>query len=451
MKMNKIVAGVSAAALAVSALATSAFAGGPYTYVTQYDVADTYKIALSQSIEGDAVAGDGTKTIADTLGVANQVENKIKIKNYVTGSPLKDIVLNGSIKVSQSVKAQSTASGSPEDTVSFSGSVTLKDFSVPGATGGAGDKDTDKLTIGGGSKLLQQNAIVKEETKAKAEANITLTLTRDQFEALLGNAKYSELYNNVTNGNNNGLPVNNETKESIARGLVKTQSGKITIESFGLQKFNAANTVAFTNEWTVKEVEITTKKQNHLLTETNSAGTETGGSDLDIKFRNTFNFDALKDMSNGGTVTVKFAKAPEAGKQYSVNIDFKNTTLALAATNSYAVTSDTLTFDMPADFSGTLNGIYGEPEMIIEATGWNMKDNKVEIVSVTLTPKDGADVSAATSAAATTTAPKTNEGDTNSNKPSNNGGDKNQPTGVALAIVPAIVAAAGVVISKKRK
>lgn len=448
MKMNKIVAGVSAAALAVSALATSAFAGGPYTYVTQKDVADTYKIALSQSVDGDKVVKDGTKAISDTIGMDTQGEPKVTIKNALTGSPLKDIVLNGSIKISQSVKAMNAAS--VEDTINFSGSVDLKDFSVPGANGGSGSKETDKLTIGGGSKLLDQTAVLTADTTPKAEANITLTLTRSQFEALLGTAKYSELYNNVTNGNNDGL-AKGDTKESIARGLVKTLTTGIVIDPFTVQKFNAANTVTFTNEWTVKEVEITTKKSNHVLVETNSAGTNVGGGALDVYFKNTFNFDALKDMSNGGTVTVKFSKAPATGKQYSVNVSFYNTSLALAATNSYAVTSDTLVFDMPADFSGTLSGIYGEPQMIIDATDWNMKDNKVEIISVTLTPKDGADVSAATTTApaASTTAPKTNEGDTNSNKPST--GDKNQPTGVALAIVPAIVAAAGVVISKKRK
>lgn len=442
MKMNKIVAGVSAAALAVSALATSAFAGGPYTYVTQKDVADTYKIALYQSVDGDKVVKDGTKAISDTIGMDSQGEPKVTIKNALTGSPLKDIVLNGSIKVSQSVKAMNAAS--VEDTVNFSGSVDLKDFSVPGASGGSGSKETDKVTIGGGTKLLDQTAVLTADTTPKAEANITLTLNVDQFKALLGTTKYNELYNA------DGL-AKGDTKESIARGLVQTATTGIVIDPFAMQKFNAANTVTFTNAWTVKEVEITTKKSNHVLAETNGVGDVTGGSALDVYFKNTFNFDALKDMSNGGTVTVKFSKAPATGKQYSVNVSFYNTSLALAATNSYAVTSDTLVFDMPADFSGTLSGIYGEPQMIIDATDWNMKDNKVEIISVTLTPKDGADVSAATTtaAAATTTAPKTNEGDTNSNKPST--GDKNQPTGVALAIVPAIVAAAGVVISKKRK
>lgn len=446
MKMNKIVAGVSAAALAVSALATSAFAGGPYTYVTQKDVADTYKIALSQSVDGDKVLkNDGATsntTLADTLGIASQGEPKVAIVNAITGSKLKDIVLNGNVKVSQSVKAKATTGASPEDTVSFSGNVDLKDFSVPGDT--SDGKETDKLTIGGGSKLLDQAATISEDTTPKAEANITLTLSAADFKVLLGTTDYEKLYDA------NGLPKS-DTKESIARGLVKTLTDKIVIKPFTLQKFNAANTVTFTNAWTVKEVEITTKKSNHVLAETNGVGDVTGGAALDVHFKNTFNFDALKDMSNGGTVTVKFSKAPATGKQYSVNVSFYNTSLALAATNSYAVTSDTLVFDMPADFSGTLSGIYGEPQMIIDATDWNMKDNKVEIISVTLTPKDGADVSAATTtaAAATTTAPKTNEGDTNSNKPST--GDKNQPTGVALAIVPAIVAAAGVVISKKRK
>lgn len=456
MKMNKIVAGVSAAALAVSALATSAFAGGPYTYVTQKDVADTYKVALSQEVSAVKVtAAAGTNTIAETIGVAGQSENKIAIVNKLTGSKLKDIILNGSIKVSQTVKAQSmTASGSPEDTVTFSGSVDLKDFSVPGSTDSG--KETDKLTIGGGSKLLDQAAVVKEDTTAKAEANITLTLSAADFKKLLttgDDVDYTKLYDD------NGLPKS-DTKESIARGLVKTVANGIVISPFGVKEFDTAtsagaldvaDTVKFGNVWTVKEVEITTKKSNHVLAETNGVGDVTGGSALDVLFKNTFNFDALKDMSNGGTVTVKFSKAPATGKQYSVNVSFYNTSLALAATNSYAVTSDTLVFDMPADFSGTLSGIYGEPQMIIDATDWNMKDNKVEIISVTLTPKDGADVSAATTtaAAATTTAPKTNEGDTNSNKPST--GDKNQPTGVALAIVPAIVAAAGVVISKKRK
>ena len=51
---------------------------------------------------------------------------------------------------------------------------------------------------------------------------------------------------------------------------------------------------------------------------------------------------------------------------------------------------------------------------------------------------------------ATTTTTVANNGASN-NGASNSGADKNQPTGVVLAVIPAIVAAAGVVVSKKRK
>ena len=224
--------------------------------------------------------------------------------------------------------------------------------------------------------------------------------------------------------------------------MVKANGSLITATISGAANASLNTTIS---NWNVKAIDYTEGEDPFVLKDGSTY------TDAIIPFKGNFNFDALKAMSNGGTVTIKFDKSVSADSQYSLNILFENANLYLGSTNSYNVVGDTLTFDMPADFSGTLNGIYGYPVMTVGSTDWTMPD-KCSIVSVTLKAKDGADV-----AEATTTAPKANDGDTqtnkpaDTNKPSSNGGDKNQPTGVAIAIVPAIVAAAGVVISKKRK
>ncbi len=437
MKMNKIVASVSAAALAVSALATSAFAAGPYTVEVTSPKLDNAKITLEATL---AAAGDVTH--ADLTDFQTG-EIKAEITQTVTGTDgIYDLEFNGSVSFEESAKVnyQNAGGDDKSTTLTSSGSANIDKLAI-----GGGMKKEVKFTPTGINDLtLQAMASVTgiEKSNPKPTIKITLTTTvwdKDNLEAVFG-SEYSKWFNDV------GLPKDaSRLKTAVSKDLVDCVGSLIKVTTSGAVD-TALN--ATTDTWKVKGIECTEGKEPTYLKKNGTLQLP-----AQIPFKGNFNFDALKDMTNGGTVTLKFDKAVDAGKQYSVNVAFSNADLYLGSTNGYNVSGDTLTFEMPADFSGTLDGIYGLPLMQIWSSDWTMPDN-CALVSVTLTPKSAADV-----AEATTTAPTANEGDEQTNKPANTDkpatpsadGDKNQPTGVAIAIVPAIVAAAGVIISKKRK
>ncbi|MCM1298131.1 MAG: hypothetical protein NC203_02185 [Firmicutes bacterium] len=442
MKMNKIVASVSAAALAVSALATSAFAAGPYTVSVTDTVLDHYEIALEGSVE-TGVPSDTDDFL--TTPVAMKVEQTVT-------SALYDLTINGSIEVEQSYQATIdttpavTSSGdrpsSETKTGKVSGSEAIKDMYLPGTSGKAKDVSVAVSAIDF-MKYVDTTKVEFDFTKSKIKVTAKLDTSLwsvQNLKDVIGTTNFDTFFNA------NGLAKDADALErNVSRGLLVTGASS-AIAVYPKEANGALATTDVIDNWTVTGLKVVTKQAPYVLKDGGNYYT------CPVAFKGNFNFDALKDMTKGGTVTLKFSQAVDAGKQYSINIAFSNADLYLGSTNAYSVTGDTLTFDMPADFSGTLDGIYGLPLMTIWSSDWTMPD-KCELVSVTLTPKSGADV-----AEATTTAPAANDGDTNSNKPadSNNNnaassGDKNQPTGVAIAIVPAIVAAAGVVISKKRK
>lgn len=444
MKMNKIVAGVSAAALAVSALATSAFAAnGEWTVKVTDPKLASAKVTLEATV---SPAGDVTPADLNAFQ-ADGSEIKAVLTQTVTGSDgIYDLEFDGTMTFNEVGK------------INYKDQTTSADKSTEAT--GTGTASIEKLAIGGGltkevkMKVTGLNDLAKqamvavtgfEKYSTKPTLKLTLTTTvwsAQNLKDVLGATEYAKWFKAVDESGK-GLPKNADNlKTALSKDLVKANGSLITATISGAANASLNTTIS---NWNVKAIDYTEGEDPFVLKDGSTY------TDAIIPFKGNFNFDALKAMSNGGTVTIKFDKSVSADSQYSLNILFENANLYLGSTNSYNVVGDTLTFDMPADFSGTLNGIYGYPVMTVGSTDWTMPD-KCSIVSVTLKAKDGADV-----AEATTTAPKANDGDTqtnkpaDTNKPSSNGGDKNQPTGVAIAIVPAIVAAAGVVISKKRK
>lgn len=437
MKMNKIVASVSAAALAVSALATSAFAANSWTVKVTDPKLASAKLTLEAEVKATGVTMNG-KT---DLSPFQTGEIKATIGQTVTGTDgIYDLEFNGTVGFEEAADVtylDAISGDSKSANIKVSGSGNVDKLAV----GGGLTKDV-KFTPSGMNDLFKTAAVTGgKDFDPQPTVKVTLTTTvwsAANLKSVMGATEYDKWFKT------NGLPKNADNlKTGVSKGLVNATGSLITVAITGCTDAALNTTIV---DWKIKGFDYTEGEDPFVLKD------GTTYTPAIIPFKGNFNFDALKEMSKGGTVTIKFDKAVSADSQYSLNILFENADLFLGSTNSYNVTGDTLTFEMPADFSGTLNGIYGYPQMTISSSDWTMPD-KCSIVSVTLTAKDGADV-----AEATTTAPKTNEGDTNSNKPaetdkpsSNNGGDKNQPTGVAIAIVPAIVAAAGVIISKKRK
>lgn len=443
--MNKIVAGVSAAALAVSALATSAFAAnGEWTVKVTDPKLASAKITLEAT-----VTPDGDVTPADLNAFqANASEIKAVLTQTVTGSDgIYDLEFDGTMTFNEVGKinyTDQTTSAKKSTEAIGTGSASIEKLAI----GGGLTKEVKMKVTGLDDLAKQALGAVDSFEKYSTKPTLKLTLTTTVWSAqnlydVLGATDYNKWFKDK-DGSGKGLPKNADNlKTALSKGLVKANGSLITATISGAACGTLNGTI---DDWDVKAIECTEGEDPFVLKDGSTY------TDAIIPFKGNFNFDALKAMSNGGTVTIKFDKSVSADSQYSLNILFENANLYLGSTNSYNVVGDTLTFDMPADFSGTLNGIYGYPVMTVGSTDWTMPD-KCSIVSVTLKAKDGSQV-----VEATTTAPQANDGDTNSNKPaetnkpaSNNGGDKNQPTGVAIAIVPAIVAAAGVVISKKRK
>ncbi len=459
MKMNKIVASVSAAALAVSALATSAFAANVYTVDMTHQEAKQYNITLSQTIKSKELpAADAALNTLLMSGDAT-----VTLKNGI--SHTKKINIKGDVSVKQSIDAKSTDS-SKTDTVGANGSadidVTPKYSATP-----VGKDTTVKIT--GGSKLLDSSALaVAKKANTEITIEISFSIPVDNKAEDVADVKSLFAASEAAGINVNGLvDGGSDFADLYADGeLTTTDISSILPCTIKLPKTtdgtsegaSALGTPGAADPWSVATDTITIKSWNvaEFEVEEKTVGEQLNNvidgkpSVIDLKGTRGFTIPALTELKDGGKMTLYFENVPDAGRQFVVRALYVNDGLNIKPVQQeYTVDGKTIEFTIPAGFTLDENGKYGEPTVYLQSVyDWTIDDKWPTLMKVEFTAEGAGDVAEGTTEAVT--APSTNEGDENTNKPATNG-DKNQPTGVAIAIVPAIVAAAGVIISKKRK
>lgn len=458
MKMTKIASGAAAAALAVFALAADTFAAGAYAVSPTIEKAAYYTVTLYSEQEGKDISG---LTIAESLGAADEAKSKFSLDVALdTAKPMDEITFNGSINVYHTFSARTTDAAGNEisDNVRFSGETKISNLKVAEVYGA---REIGEMSIGGG-KLISQNAVYDGGSRrATAEATITFSLYPEDFKELIGSSYFTDGSIDQMFNENGIVKYPTEYYNALEKGLITTKSGQIIVSQTGSNLGGFDGPISFGDDkgWTVKSISVSTVKESVPLSKT----------PYDFKFWDNFYFDNLYDMYDGASVTLKFERPSDAGSVFNAAVGFVDDVHSVYVNKNCIVNDNTLTLDMPAEFCSVLNYFNGRP-LIRISTDDEANRSKTKLVSVIITPKDGAGAAETTAApkpavttaqtnapkpAVTTAAPKpgNNGGSTNNNnnsKPSS-GGDRNQPTGAALAIVPAVLAAAGVIISKKRK
>lgn len=452
MKMTKIASGAAAAALAVSVLAADAFAAGAYAASPIIEKAAYYTVTLYSRQEGRDISGC---TIAETLGAADGGKTKFSLDVVLDSSnSMEEINFNGSINVYHSFTAKTTDGSNISDSVHFSGETKINNFKVAEVHGA---REIGEMSIG--SALYDQSAVYESGSrKATAEATLTFSLYPDDFKELIGSSYFTDGSIDQMFDENGLVKYRTEYYNALENGRIATKSGKIIVSQTGSNLGGFDRPIVFgENEgWTVKNISISTVKESVPLSKT----------PYDFKFWDNFYFNDLYDMYGGASVTLKFERPSDAGSVFNAVVGFVDDVHSVNVNKNCMVSDNTITLDMPSEFCGVLNYFNGRP-LIRISTDEEADRSKTKLVSVIITPKDGAAVTTAATKPAVTTAqtnapkpavttaapkPGNNGGsnNNNNNKPSS-GGDRNQPTGAALAIVPAVLAAAGVMISKRRK
>lgn len=456
MKMTKIASGAAAAALAVFALAADTFAAGAYAVSPTIEKAAYYTVTLYSEQEGRDISG---LTIAESLGSADGSKSKFSLDVALdTAKPMDEITFNGSVNVYHTFTAKMTDGSGISDSVHFSGETKINNLKVAEVHGA---REIGEMSVSGGSLISQDAVYDSGSRKATAEATLTFSLYPEDFKELIGSSYFTDGSIDQMFDENGLVKYRTEYYNALENGRIATKSGKIIVSQTGSNLGGFDRPIVFgENEgWTVKSISVSTVKESVPLSKT----------PYDFKFWDNFYFDNLYDMYDGASVTLKFERPSDAGSVFNAAVGFVDDVHSVYVNKNCIVNDNTLTLDMPAEFCSVLNYFNGRP-LIRISTDDEANRSKTKLVSVIITPKDGAGAAETTAApkpavttaqtnapkpAVTTAAPKpgNNGGSTNNNnnsKPSS-GGDRNQPTGAALAIVPAVLAAAGVIISKKRK
>lgn len=161
-------------------------------------------------------------------------------------------------------------------------------------------------------------------------------------------------------------------------------------------------------------------------------------------------FTFEKDPAVVGYVSVTFANGANGAASTTVNgiIANKKATVAIPEGFSYVVEDEDPSYaGVGSTIAYTVNAVDAEGKTIDIKT-ITIKTGSAP-AETTAAETTGADVKPADTTAAGQTPADTTAAGGNTNQPG--GDDKNQPTGFAIAVIPAVVSAAGAIIAKKRK
>lgn len=467
--LKKIIAAAAASTLAVSALAATASAATTVEFEGWYQV-DTIEVTIKADIAtgGDlldvADAKDDSKNNYSKVTVAmshsftgddNEILNvkSGKISAEYAGYTQEQEIKNNNVKWkkgSKEVKATVTdfaiEATALEDDDTIKGDVTAKfDLVKPGNKLGkilAATEEAAACEVGEEVEATVLN-------KAKITAELTLTLTPEQYEQLTGRTGSDRLWDTAEQVEKTFL--SDADKKALKKdGFSVGDKGKI---DFTFKKGDTTLSVTEAPDWTITKASVNTKRVIPFdgvdaVYDTNDEAIDWSRSDL-------------RNFMNGGKMTFVFNRSV-SGKEWVdgvVMFENGNKQNAILKTD-YTENQSALEVEFPANFTYANNAnLY--PTV---ACSWVLEKKAVDslddlkIVKIIWTANDSAPSNngglvednnkPANSDNSSTTTPSTPV-----NSGSNSSDEKNPSTGVAMAVAPVALAAAAaaVVISKKRK
>lgn len=410
--------------------------------------------------------------------------NYIEIKNVEFATELfasvqkYKAVTNASVDSNQIVYEEDGDPTSDSTTAKVSGSGDL--VSADGAKGGATTKPVDLSASFGLNAKKALRSIDFDQNKSKVTVKFTVKMDANVFRGLGKDSNKGQNWNWGTNNN-----------WDDASAFFKGEEGTATLnEYFGIVG-EAGTYNRETKQWTKKGA-VGTGVRVKMIGDARDAGTteKIGGLPLPagtipIGVGQNATIPQLKALTNGGTITFEFDKAVNSriivgtiqclstngqvalplGSDFAFDEGGKTLTMKFNPGYTYdpnmnnAYNSFKIMYNFEQD---TVVGIVDPTQKPGETTvgntnfgGKDKYDGKLIKVTIKANAKapdntssstsDGGLVSSSTTSSSTPSSSATNSG--------SNNGEKNPGTGVAVAVAPVVLAAAGaaVVISKKRK
>lgn len=490
MKMKKIAAVLSAAALAVTSFSVAAFAADPETKTLD---------AVSVGASFDENAKTEVKKSEIEVGTNTAVtKGAVCVVTYTTeaaDTTGMEITLNGDASV-----ADLTA-GTTDQTATIVVSAAADKLVLKGK-----NVTVSKVTVAGTDKTVTAAFDASGEiTEEVASVNV------DFGTEILADDKIVFTISGVTTGTK--VQFNGETAQAVsdttattaevevstadADGEVTIGGTSVTITSVAIKR--AIKTTAISDATTITgspaatDINGTATNHSFKAAEGEGAATVLDGSKLTITAMSEADiltalakhpeYDPAEaavvgidvELSEGSTegkieVTLSlgssFDNATDVKVYHVVGTDLIDMNATVTAGTPTTVKFVTDSFSPYIISTKALNAAAADPNPQPEPQpepnpdadgGSSSGSNVLQFGTAATTTAAEADVkpadstTAASEAPATTTATATSTTTGNAAEPGSTGTDKNQPTGVVLAIVPAVIAAAGLAISKKRK
>lgn len=406
--------------------------------------------------------------------------NYVEIKNVEFSTELfasvqkYKAVTNASVDSNQIVYEEDGDPTSDSTTAKVSGSGDL--VSADGDEGGATTKPVDLSASFGLNAKKALRSIDFDQNKSKVTVKFTVKMDANVFRGLGKDSNKGQNWNWGTAG-----------KWDDASAFFKGEEGTATLnEYFGIVG-EAGTYNRETKEWT-KKGSVGTGVRVKMIGDARDAGTTEKIGELPlpagtipIGVGQNATIPQLKALSNGGTITFEFDKAVNSKIIVgTIQCLSTNGQVALPLGSDFAFDEGgktlTMKFNPGYTYDPNMNNAYNsfkimynfEQNTIVgivpggndnmgntDYVGKNKFDGKLIKVTIKANAKapdntssstsDGGLVSSSTTSSSTPSSSATNSG--------SNNGEKNPGTGVAVAVAPVVLAAAGaaVVISKKRK
>lgn len=404
--------------------------------------------------------------------------NYIEIKNVEFATELfasvqkYKAVTNASVDSNQIVYEEDGDPTSDSTTAKASGSGDL--VSADGAKGGATTKPVDLSASFGLNAKKALRSIDFDQNKSKVTVKFTVKMDANVFRGLGKDSNKGQNWNWGTAGN-----------WDDASAFFKGEEGTATLnEYFGIVG-EAGTYNRETKQWT-KKGSVGTGVRVKMIGDARDAGTTEKIGELPlpagtipIGVGQNATIPQLKALSNGGTITFEFDKAVNSKIIVgTIQCLSTNGQVALPLGSDFAFDEGgktlTMKFNPGYTYDPNMNNAYNsfkimynfEQNTIVgivpggndnmgntDYVGKDKFDGKLIKVTIKANAKAPDNTSSSTSDGGLVSSSTTSSSTSSATNSGSNNGEKNPGTGVAVAVAPVVLAAAGaaVVISKKRK
>lgn len=440
--LKKIIAAAAASTLAVSALAATASAAPAQVVFEGWDIVDTVTVTVKGEVANLATE---LSLVAPALPAKEPKENyssiEVSLFSNITGdAKITSGTIGGTLVGSTSAyDIGSSDWGSEKEKTSKAAEATIAETTLKN---GKEVKGTVKFDLGATDYV---KIVSFDDSKSKLTFELTMDLTEDQFNSLVGSGKLV------------GTKLTDSFTEALGEGAVAVSSAPFSVKA---KTKGAEGNVPAASSWKISAAKVNTKKTIPF-----TVGMAGDKYDYTLNdYAADWSRKDLRQFMNGGTMEFVFNKAVGGKDWVDGAVTFTNSNLQNKTVETdYTEETNTVSVQIPVNFSYSDNtNTYPWTDVawqIQKKPGDGLKD--LEIVKIVFTANETApgnngglveddNNKPANSDSTPSSTPST---PSNTNSGSSGNDNKNPSTGVAVAVAPVALAAAAaaVVISKKRK